>query len=287
MVPLFRQITICGVGLIGGSLALNVRAAGLAERIVGFGRTRSNLEVARARGLADALTDNAATAARGADLVVLATPIMSFTPVLRAMIPYLPEEALITDVGSVKGWVVRELEALLGPGMALVGAHPIAGKETTGAAAADAALFAGRRVIVTPSARSTPAAVEKIETLWRATGARVERMTPELHDALLARASHLPQLAASALAAALDEERVEGRWAAEYGAGGLRDTTRIAASSAAMWRDICLTNREALRAAARLFRGVFEEFERALDESDGEALRALFERGRAMRERLP
>ncbi|MGH8013461.1 MAG: prephenate dehydrogenase, partial [Candidatus Binataceae bacterium] len=182
--------------------------------------------------------------------------------------------------------VIRELEALLRPGMAFVGVHPVAGKETVGAAAADADLFRGRRVIVTPSRRSTAAAVDKIETLWRATGARLERMTPEMHDALLARASHLPQLVASALAVTLGDEQVEGRWAAAYGAGGLRDTTRIAASSAEMWRDICLTNHEALSAAARLFRGVFEEFERALADGDGAALCALFERGRAMRERL-
>jgi prephenate dehydrogenase len=286
MPALFRQITICGVGLIGGSLALNARAAGLAERIVGFGRTQANLEIARERGIADMVTRDPREAACGADLLMLATPLMSFPATLRAMLPYLPQDAVITDVGSVKGWVVCTLEPLLPAGMALVGVHPVAGKETTGAGAADIALFRGRRVIVTPSARSTPAALDKIETLWRATGARVERMAPEVHDALLARASHLPQIVASALAAALADEHVEGRWAAEFGAGGLRDTTRIAASSAEMWRDICLTNREALMAAARLFRAAFDEFSAALERGDGAALHELFERGRAMRERL-
>jgi prephenate dehydrogenase len=186
----------------------------------------------------------------------------------------------------VKSWVVRELEPLLGPGMAFVGVHPVAGKETTGAVAAEEGLFVDRRVIVTPSARSTPDAIEKIETLWRATGARLERMTPEEHDAILARASHLPQIAASALAAALAGEYVGARWAAGFGAGGLRDTTRIAASSAEMWRDICLTNREAISAALKIYRDAFGEFARAVDESDAAALASLFERGRRMRERL-
>ena len=199
---------------------------------------------------------------------------------------YLPADAVVTDVGSVKSWVVRELEPLLGPAMALVGVHPVAGKETTGAAAASEDLFVGRRVIVTPSARSTPGAIEKIETLWRATGANVEQMTPAAHDAILARASHLPQIVASALAAALADQHVDGRWAAGFGAGGLRDTTRIAASSAEMWRDICLTNREAILQTLTLYRDVFDRFAHAVESGDAEELVRLFEQGRRMRERI-
>jgi len=286
MPQIFRQLTICGVGLIGGSLALTVRRQGLAGRVVGLGRTQANLEVARARGIADMVTRDPAEAARGADLVMLATPVMTFPATLAAMMPYLPADAVITDVGSVKSWVVRELEPLIGPAMALVGVHPVAGKETVGAASAAEDLFVGRRVIVTPSARSTPSAVEKIETLWRATGANVERMAPADHDAILALASHLPQIAASALAGALADEQVGGRWAAGFGAGGLRDTTRIAASSAEMWRDICITNREAILRALALYRGAFDQFVRAVETSDADGLARLFEQGRGMRERL-
>jgi prephenate dehydrogenase len=217
---------------------------------------------------------------------MLATPVMTFPQTLAAMVPHLPEHAVVTDVGSVKEWVVRELEPLIGPRMALVGVHPVAGKETVGAAAAEENLFVNRRVIVTPSGRSTPDAVAKVEELWRATGAKVETMTPAAHDAILARASHLPQLVASALAAALEHEQVEGKLAIEYGAGGLRDTTRIAAASAEMWRDICLTNRTAILAALKLFRGTFEEFERVVERAEADELIALFERGRRMRERL-
>jgi len=286
MTALFRQMTLCGVGLIGGSLALTARRHGLIDRIVGLGRTQANLDVATARGLIDEATRDPALAARGADLVMLATPVMTFPETLAAMVPHLPEDAVVTDVGSVKEWVVRELEPLLGPRMALVGVHPVAGKETVGAAAADENLFVNRRVIVTPSGRSMPDAVAKIEALWRATGAQVERMTPAAHDAILARASHLPQLVASALAAALGDERIDGKSAIEYGAGGLRDTTRIAASSAEMWRDICLTNRTAILEALKLFRGTFEKFESAVERADANELIALFEGGRRMRERL-
>lgn len=286
MPPLFRQLTICGVGLIGGSLALIARERGLVGRIVGLGRTQANLDVALARGLVDQATRDPAEAARGAELVMLATPVMTFPATLRAMVPHLPEDAVVTDVGSVKQWVVDELEPLLKPRMAFVGVHPVAGKETTGAAAADRELYRNRRVIVTPSARSTPAAVARVEALWRATGANVETMAPRTHDALLARASHLPQVAASALAVALADELVDGRWAAGFGAGGLRDTTRIAASSAEMWRDICLTNRAALSVALELYARAFADFSRAVERGDGARLLELFERGRRMRERL-
>jgi prephenate dehydrogenase len=282
---LFRQLTICGVGLIGGSLALNARKHRLVERIVGLGRTQSNLDIAVARGLIDFATRDAAEAAQGADLVMLATPVMTFPATLSAMVPYLSPNAVVTDVGSVKSWVVQQLEPLLKPAMSFVGVHPVAGKEITGAAAAEESLFVNRRVIVTPSAQSSSEALEKIEALWRATGAHVERMSPASHDAILARASHLPQIVSSALACALADEMVEGRWAAGFGAGGLRDTTRIAASSPEMWRDICLSNSEAIISALRLYREWFDRFEEAVAASDERALNELFARGRRMRER--
>jgi prephenate dehydrogenase len=279
-------MTVCGVGLIGGSLALIAKREGLVERVVGLGRTQKNLDVALERRIVDDATRDPAAAARGADLVMLAVPIRTMPETLTAMTPYLPPEAVITDVGSVKGWVVRALEPLLGPRMALVGVHPVAGKETTGASAADESLFIGRRTIITPSARSTPDAIDRIERLWQATGSRVERMAPDEHDQILARASHLPQVVASALAAALAGERVGGREAAAYGAGGLRDTTRIAASSAEMWRDIVLTNRGAIIDSLKLFRRALEEFERAIADGDVARFEAIFNRGRALREEL-
>jgi prephenate dehydrogenase len=286
MATLFNRMLVCGVGLIGGSLAMIARREGLVAETVGLGRTQQNLDVALKRKLVDRATRDPAEAARGADLVVLCVPVRTIPAVFAAMVRHLPDHAVVTDVGSVKGFVVRELEPLLRPGMALVAAHPVAGKETTGAGAADPELFKDRRVILTPSARSTPDAIERVEALWRATGARVERMAPEVHDQILARASHLPQIVASALAAALADERVDGKLAAEFGATGLRDTTRIAASSPEMWRDICLTNRDAILSALRLYRTSFDDFLRLLEAGDGPGLEALFERGRRIRERI-
>jgi prephenate dehydrogenase len=283
---LFRQLTICGVGLIGGSLALTARKHRLVERIVGLGRTQANLDVALDRRLIDSATLDASQAAQGADLVMLATPVMTFPATLAAMVRYLPPDAVVTDVGSVKSWVVQQLEPLLKSSMSFVGVHPVAGKELTGAAAAEEDLFVDRRVIITPSALSYPESLEKIETLWRATGARVERMPPAAHDAILARASHLPQIVSSTLACALASETIEGRWAAHFGAGGLRDTTRIAASSPEMWRDICIANREAIGSALKLYREWFNQFEAAVASGDGPLIAELFARGRRMREQI-
>jgi prephenate dehydrogenase len=283
---LFHQITICGVGLIGGSLALVAREKHLVGKIVGLGRTEANLRTAIDRAMIDVATRDPAEAARGADLVMLAVPIRTMPQTLQAMLPHLPANAVITDVGSVKGWVVRDLEPMLGPNMSLVGVHPVAGKETTGAVAADRDLFIGRRVIVTPSSKSTPDAIERVEKLWKATGAKVERMDPDEHDWILARSSHLPQMIASALAASLEGARVGNKLASDYGAGGLRDTTRIAASSAEMWRDIVLTNRDALLDALKGFGEQFTELQRAIEAGDMEAFDKVFDRGRAMRERL-
>jgi prephenate dehydrogenase len=282
----FKQITICGVGLIGGSLALAARRAGIVGRIVGYGRSQANLNIALERGIVDYITRDPLEAAAGAELVVLATPIRSMKPTLTSMSSALPDNAVITDVGSVKASVIESIEPILGAGMALVAAHPIAGRETTGAAAANVDLFRNARVIITPSERSTSPALDAVEALWRATGARVERMCAATHDALLARASHLPQLLSTALACALEGEVVDGRWAAAYGAGGLRDMTRLAASSAEVWVDICASNRGAIAKALAAMRTALDEIGRLLESGDEAGLREMFERGARMRKRL-
>jgi len=284
--PLFKQMTIAGVGLIGGSLALVAKRERLVERVVGFGRTQANLDIAKARGMIDLASRDPEQAARGSDLLMLAVPIRTMRATLERMLAQLAPAAVVTDVGSVKGWVVRELEPLIRPPLTLVAAHPVAGKETTGAGAADPELFRDRRVIITPSTTSSAAAIAKIENLWEATGARVERMDPDLHDALLARSSHLPQIVSSALAAALLDERVGGLSAAEFGASGLRDATRLAGSSWEMWRDIFATNRDALKSAMQRFGATFAEFERTINAGDIDALEDLFERGRQMRAKV-
>ena len=286
MAQLFRQMTVCGVGLIGGSLALIARRAGIVGKVVGLGRGQANLDVAVERGMIDVATRDPVAAARGADLIVLAVPILTMRATLEKMIAHSAPDAVVTDVGSVKGYVVRELEPLITGKRSLVGAHPVAGKETTGAAAAELGLFRDRRVILTPSAKSTPEAVNKIEQLWSETGACVEMMDAGTHDELLARASHLPQIVSSVLGAALCDQRVGDKIAIEYGAGGLRDTTRLAASSWEMWRDIFITNREAIAAALKLYGATFAEFERMMEAGDDAGLEKLFKRGSRMREQI-
>jgi prephenate dehydrogenase len=279
-------MTVCGVGLIGGSLAMIARRAGLVGRVVGLGRSQANLEVALERGMIDHATRDPVEAAHQADLIVLAVPILTMRATLEKMIEHTVADAVVTDVGSVKEFVVRELEPLVTGNRALVAAHPVAGKETTGAIAADEDIFSARRVIITPSAKSTPEAITKIENLWRVTGAHVERMDPAIHDRLLARASHLPQVVSSVLAAALADERVGEKFAVEYGAGGLRDTTRLASSSWEMWRDIFVTNRDAIAEALKTFGTTFAEFQQKIETGDTEGLEELFNRGRKMRERI-
>jgi prephenate dehydrogenase len=286
MTQLFKQMTVCGVGLIGGSLALIARRAGVVGKVVGLGRTQQNLDVAVERGMLDVATRDPVEAARGADLIVLSVPIMTMRATLEKMIAHTATDAVVTDVGSVKEFVVRELEPLITGKRSIVAAHPVAGKETVGAVSADPALFRDRRVILTPSAKSTPDAINKIEQLWSTTGACVEMMDPATHDRLLARASHLPQIVSSVLAAALADEKVGDKLAAEYGASGLRDTTRLAGSSWEMWRDIFITNREAIAAALKLYGATLAEFQRVLDAGDVVGLEKIFERGKRMREQI-
>jgi prephenate dehydrogenase len=283
---LFRQMTVCGVGLIGGSLALIARRTRVVGKVIGLGRSQENLDVAVERQMLDVATRDPVEAARGADLIVLAVPIMTMRATLEKMIAYAAPDAVVTDVGSVKGFVVRELEPLITGERSLVAAHPVAGKETTGAIAADPALFRDRRVIITPSAKSTADAINKIEQLWSETGACVEMMDPDTHDELLARASHLPQIVSSVLAAALADEHVGEKLAVEYGASGLRDTTRLASSSWEMWRDIFITNREAIAAALKLYGATFAEFQRMAEAGDIGGVEKIFNRGKQMRERI-
>ncbi|HVM98090.1 MAG TPA: prephenate dehydrogenase/arogenate dehydrogenase family protein, partial [Candidatus Acidoferrales bacterium] len=228
MPRLFERVTIAGVGLIGGSLALAARAAGLIDEVVGLGRGAANLETARRRGIVDRYSHDPLEAARDADLLLLAVPVGAAASVVQTCAPALRAGAVVSDVGSVKASVVRDVEAALPAGLAFVGAHPIAGTEASGAAAADAALFRGSRCIITPAARSTPAATAKIHALWEGVGMAVESMPAERHDAILAWVSHLPHVLAFSFVDALI---AVDRGYASYGGPSFRSLTRVAASS--------------------------------------------------------
>jgi prephenate dehydrogenase len=285
--PPLGPLAVIGVGQIGGSIALAARAAGAVTDIAGYGRDADTLRRAVARGIADRAATSAADAARGAAVVVLATPVRSLGALATEIAPVLREDALVIDAGSVKAAAVRAVEAQIA---AFVGCHPLAGTERFGPDAAAAELFHGRICVVCPTVRTTPELIERAERFWRALGAIPYRMDAELHDRVLGAASHLPHVAAYALAGAVGAIDAEGG----PGAAGLRalvttslrDTTRVAASSPAMWRDIFLDNRtEMLPLIDRLAAGV-AELRAAIEAGDGARLEAFLQAARAAREAI-
>jgi prephenate dehydrogenase len=283
---MIRRLAILGVGLIGGSLARALRDAGHVQEIVGFGRGLANLQRAVELGVVDRIETSLAAAVHGADMVVLATPVGTMRDTLAAIAPYLGKDAVVTDVGSVKGAVADAARTALGARLAtFVPGHPIAGTERSGVEASFASLFVGRRVVLTPLPETSPDALTRVRAMWRAAGAEVVEMSVAHHDEVLAATSHLPHLLAYALVdmlAQLDDRREVFAFAA----GGFRDFTRIASSDPVMWRDIGLANREAIGQMLRQFRAELDGLIGAVDAGDGERLQALFARAKTARDAL-
>jgi prephenate dehydrogenase len=282
----FERVAIVGVGLIGGSLGLALRETGLAGEVVGHGRSAANLDVARRRGCVDRVAGGVAEAARGASLIVLAAPVGRCEELARAMRPHAPADALLTDVGSVKGTLVPALEQAWDGGARVVGGHPLAGSEAAGAGAARANLFRDRRCILTPTPATSSEALARVRALWEEVGARVETMDAGVHDEILSRVSHLPHLVAYALVDAVAAARVAGREPLTYAAGGFRDTTRIAASRGELWRDILLANAPAVRAGLGELRRALERLDALLAAGDGAGLEAALDAAAALRRGL-
>ncbi|MDE0034071.1 MAG: prephenate dehydrogenase/arogenate dehydrogenase family protein [Deltaproteobacteria bacterium] len=283
---MFRTMVIAGVGLIGGSLALAARERGLVERVVGYGRNETTLRRGKRIGILDRYFLHARDFPEDTDFLVLATPVSAIAPLTRSFLPRLDRNCLISDVGSVKGRVVADMDRLLKAGPPFVGAHPIAGSDQWGPDAARADLFVRRRCIITPTAKSAPAAVKKLRTFWRRVGAKVETMDAGVHDRVLGVVSHLPHVAASALVNALERTKVGSLDLAEYCGSGFRDTTRIAAGRPELWRDICLLNREAVLKGLREYARGIERFAEYVRRNDGPGLEREFERALATRKRI-
>ncbi|WP_447985364.1 prephenate dehydrogenase [Nitrospira sp. Nam74] len=285
----FKQVAIIGVGLIGGSLGLVLKHAHLADSIVGVGRRVDNLKTAVELGAIDRYVADAIEAVREADLVVLATPVDTYERHLKEWGHRLSTGAIVTDVGSVKGRLVEQAEGLLPDGVRFVGAHPIAGREKTGVAAGSVTLFRGARCILTPTARTDRHAMEIIRDLWQAAGSRVSTMDPFEHDRILGAVSHLPHVAAFSLINALVEMgqvMTPELDLLSYAGGGLRDTTRIAASSPEMWRDIFLWNRDNLVTMIGQYEQRLEHLKRLISLGDGPGIEKELERARQAREQL-
>ncbi len=282
---LFERVAVIGVGLIGGSFALALKAAGACAHVAGTGRNAANVKVALERGIIDSVAPDAVAAAHGADLVLVAAPVAQFPKIFKDISSVLNPKTLVTDGGSTKRDVIAAAKSGLGRKIAqFVPAHPIAGAEKSGASAASAELFRGKRVILTPLAENTDSSVRKVEAAWSACGARISRMTAEAHDALLAAVSHLPHL----LAYALVHEIAARENSAElfsFAASGFRDFTRIASSHPEMWRDICVANRDHLLQELKAYERELGSLRRLLEAGDGAGLEKLFAEARAARDK--
>jgi prephenate dehydrogenase len=267
------KLAVIGVGLIGGSFALALKQAKTVSHVVGVGRNAANLKLARERGIIDSIAPDPGVAARDADLVLVATPVAQFPAVFAAL---AETKALITDGGSTKRDVIAAARKALGKKIGqFVPAHPIAGAEKSGAAAASAELYRGKRVVITPLPQNRRPALEQVESAWKACGAKVSRMDPEEHDAVLATVSHLPHVLAYALVHGV-AKRNNSEQLFSFAAGGFRDFTRIASSHPEMWRDICLANRDRVLQELKSYANELGTIRKLIQKGDAAALEKLF-----------
>jgi cyclohexadieny/prephenate dehydrogenase len=281
---MFERIALLGLGLIGSSLSHAVRRGQLAPHIAGYARSAETRAVAQELGLIDSMHDSAAAAVEDCDLVILCTPIGTYADLAKEIAPRLKAGAILTDVGSVKGAVVRDIAPHLPLNVHFIPGHPIAGTEQSGPRAGFATLFDNRWCILTPPPHANPHALAKLKAFWQALGSMVDEMTPEHHDLVLAITSHLPHLIAyNTVATAADLEDVTDSEVIKYSAGGFRDFTRIAASDPTMWRDVFLNNREAVLEMLGRFSEELSVLQRAIRWGDGETLFELFVRARDVR----
>ncbi|MGE5191706.1 MAG: prephenate dehydrogenase [Deltaproteobacteria bacterium] len=267
--PDFETIAVVGVGLIGGSIALAVKARGLARAVLGVGRNGNRLEEARRRGVIDESVVDLRAAARRADLLMFCAPVDRIAAAVRDAAAACRPGTLLTDAGSVKACLCRDLASGLPKGVEFVGAHPLAGSEKQGFEHADARLFEKRICVMTPVESNSRSAVERIGGFWKKLGATLIEMSPEAHDRALAETSHLPHLAAAALAATLSPAN------RELAASGFRDTTRVASGDPELWAAIFLENRAELLGSLSRYDALLARFRTALEQNDGAALKEL------------
>ena len=280
---MFNRVTIIGVGLLGASFALALKKNSLCNSITGCGRNRENLLKAKERAIIDAFESDAATACKDADLIMLSAPVGSFLDLAKVISPALKKGAVLTDVGSVKGGLVREIERILPKNVHYIGGHPIAGSDRSGIDSANAELFRNTKCIITPTENSDPAALEKVRGLWTSLGSEIISLSPEEHDRIYALVSHLPHLIAYAMVntvADLD------RSCLAFSGKGFIDATRIASSSEELWNDISLLNKDNLMEVLAVFQKNLDLLKQHLKAGDSDSLKAAFKKARVLRETL-
>jgi prephenate dehydrogenase len=281
--PIFNKIVIFGVGLIGGSFALALRKANAVKEVVGFGRSVAALEQAKQLGLIDRIGDDVAREVRDADLILLATPVAQMTEILQRIVPHLGSHTLITDGGSTKCDVVAAARRQLGSKIAqFIPAHPIAGAEQSGPAAAQAELYQDKRVVLTPLPENSRESLVRVREAWELCGANVSELTAEQHDEVFAAVSHLPHLLAFTLVHDL-AQRDNRDLLLSFAASGFRDFTRIAASSPEMWRDISLANRDALLREIEQYAAELYKLHQAIEQRDAGKIEEMFSLARKVR----
>lgn len=273
----FEQLGLIGCGLMGGSFALALKKAGLVKRVVGYSKSPSTTERARQMGVIDVEAPSALLAVSGADLVLVAVPVAATEATFKAIRHLVTRDALIMDVGSTKREVIDAARRVLKDQVGVfVPAHPIAGKELSGVEHADADLYAGRQVILTPIERTLTAQLDRAQQVWTALGCHVKLMSPEAHDAAYAAVSHLPHMIAFALMNAIRNQPVGAEFLSLAGPG-FRDFTRIAASDPSVWRDILMSNKEELLAQSRHFQRALHALEVAISTGDPDGLETLID----------
>ncbi|MGE0241699.1 MAG: prephenate/arogenate dehydrogenase family protein [Parvibaculaceae bacterium] len=281
---LYERVALIGLGLIGSSLAHVMRREKLTHHIAGYARSAETRSIVRRIGLVDQVHESAATCVEDADLVILCTPVGAYGTVAAEIAPHLKAGATVSDVGSVKGAVVRDVGPFMPANVHFIPGHPVAGTEHSGPESGFAELFANRWCILTPLPGADAAAVARLEAFWRACGSNVEKMDPAHHDVVLAITSHLPHLIAyNIVATAADIEDVTNSEVIKFSAGGFRDFTRIAASDPTMWRDVFLNNKDAVLETLGRFSEDLSVLQRAIRWGDGDTLFNLFTRSREIR----
>ena len=281
---LFNRVAFIGIGLIGSSLARVMRRDGLARTIVACARTEKTRRAALSLNLADSVTDNVAVAVSDADLIIICTPIGAYASIAKSMSASLKKNAIVSDVGSVKGAVIDAVAPYIPEGVHFVPCHPIAGTENSGPESGFDTLFEDRWTILTPVKGSNEVAVERVAELWRRAGSRIARMDPDHHDQVLAITSHVPHLIAYTIVGTANdlEERLKSE-VVKFAASGFRDFTRIAASDPVMWRDIFLNNKDAVLEMLGRLSEDLSSLQRSIRNEDGDGLQELFARTREIR----